>query len=69
MEGVEVISKILKAGEEAFLEVGKVANILSKPFRTEVNRSCGLHIHVGNGDAGFDLGTLKNSMVLKTSAN
>lgn len=54
-QGVEIMSKILTAGEEAFQEVGMVANILSKTFRTGVNRSCGLHIHVGNGDAGFDL--------------
>lgn len=59
-KGVEIISKILTAGEEAFQEVGKMANILSKTFRTEVNRSCGLHIHVGNGDAGFDLETLES---------
>lgn len=59
-QGVEVVSKILTAGEESFKEVCNVSNLLNRTFRTEVNRSCGLHVHVGNGKEGFNLATLKN---------
>lgn len=58
-QGVEVVSKILTAGE-ALKEAGKVASLLGGTFRTEVNGSCGLHVHIGNGKASFNLSTLKN---------
>ena len=37
-----------------------MANLVVGTFRTEVNRSCGLHVHVGTGEACFNLSTLKN---------
>ena len=38
---MEVVSKILTAGEKSFKEVCDVANLLNRTFRAEVNRSCG----------------------------
>jgi hypothetical protein len=47
--GCEVVSPILK-GEEGIAQVVTVANIV-KTFGGQVNRSCGLHVHVGARDA------------------
>jgi hypothetical protein len=36
--------------------------VLTSSFRTNVNKSCGLHVHVGNGNDGFEFDTLRNLM-------
>jgi hypothetical protein len=36
---------------------------LTSNFRCNVNASTGLHVHVGSGDAGFDIDTIRNLMI------
>jgi hypothetical protein len=36
--------------------------ILTSSFRININESCGLHVHVGNGDDNFSFETLRNLM-------
>lgn len=62
--GIEVVSSILPADTKGFDEAKKVADILRAQLRSSVNRSCGLHVHVGNGSKGFSLDTLKNVIAI-----
>jgi hypothetical protein len=48
--------------EQALDAVLLVCRVLTSSFRTNVNESCGLHVHVGNGNDGFDLHTIRNLM-------
>ena len=62
--GIEVVSPILSADANGFDEAKKVADLLRTQLRSSVNRSCGLHVHVGDGSKGFDLSTLKNVIAI-----
>ena len=43
-------------------QVRTVLEILSKNYRISCNRSCGLHVHVGNGLRGLSSRTIRNLM-------
>jgi len=46
---VELVSPARYATKEAFDEIRAVINIVRTIFQCRVNRSCGFHVHVGNG--------------------
>ncbi len=60
--GMEVVSRVLKAnfkannaGSEVLVEVTKVADPLNTRIRSNANhKTCGLHVHTGNEDKGFN---------------
>ncbi|KAI9811730.1 MAG: hypothetical protein M1827_005275 [Pycnora praestabilis] len=60
--GVEVKSPPLEVGPDALAAVREVVALLHKEFDiVGNNRSCGLHVHVGNGvGKGFPLRTVQN---------
>jgi hypothetical protein len=37
-------------------------SVLTSNFRTNINQSCGLHVHIGNSNKGFAFQTVKNLM-------
>lgn len=45
--------------DAAFEQLGRVLAIIQQNFKTFTNQSCGLHVHVGNRELGFPLGTLR----------
>lgn len=59
---MEVVSPVFFALEESFEKVAFVCDLLTSRFRTNVNGSCGLHVHVGDGQRGFRLEQLKSLM-------
>ena len=48
-------------------QVKEVFRLLFSTFDVLVNKSCGLHVHVGNEEKGFPLQTLKNFCILTTT--
>ncbi|MCJ1245470.1 hypothetical protein MMC30_002674 [Trapelia coarctata] len=65
--GIEIISRILDPTEECVEEVGQVLSLIKSRFRLANNKSTGLHVHVGNGNRGFALSTLKKFSMLVTA--
>lgn len=63
---IEVKTPALDYSREALEQVEKVVELLVSRFNLYTNEHCGLHVHVGNGDRGFDLRTLKNFCSLIT---
>ena len=65
---VELRSPVLSwdMNSTAFQHLNAVLRTLREKFHTFTNRSCGLHIHVGNGLLGFSYKTLKNLAYLVT---
>lgn len=59
---VEVPSPVFNSIPEAFEEIRKLCAHLKSTYRVMTNSTCGLHVHVGNGSAGFDLKILKKLM-------
>lgn len=57
---IELQTPILVPSVAAFEDVERVVLLLRSNFHLYTNESCGLHVHVGNENRGFDLGTLKN---------
>lgn len=64
--GVELRTPAYQLCSKAFIEIGKVLHILNRCFDIFVNPSCGLHVHVGHGRAGFPVDTVKNFCSLVT---
>ena len=60
--GIELISPPMYYSEESFIRLEKVCNIMSSNYRIIVNRTCGFHVHIGDGIAGFSMDTLKKLM-------
>lgn len=58
---VEIVSPIFKFGVRGWRqEVDKILAVLNDgDFRTAVNPSCGMHIHIGRGKQGFHVQDLK----------
>ncbi len=59
---IEVNSPPYIFSRESLGAVLVACRVLTSSFRTNVNESCGLHVHVGNGDDNFDLDTIRNLM-------
>ncbi|GAB7359977.1 hypothetical protein MBLNU230_g7501t1 [Neophaeotheca triangularis] len=56
---------------DSFWEIALVLNRLHDVSRTSrykllVNRSCGMHVHVGNGNRGFPLSAIRNTVAITT---
>lgn len=63
---VEVRSPVFLLGNSAFEQIEKLLQVIKLNFDVFVNSSCGLHVHVGNWDKGFSVGTVKNLCLLVT---
>ncbi|MCJ1230332.1 hypothetical protein MMC12_007005 [Toensbergia leucococca] len=64
--GIELKTPVLPLSQASLILVQRVVRIVTTNFRTSVNRSCGLHVHVGNGPHGFTTTTVKNLATLTT---
>lgn len=64
--GVEVRTPAYPLCSKAIKEIQQVLHILDRCFDVFVNSSCGLHVHVGMGRAGFPVNTVKNLCSLVT---
>lgn len=58
-QGIEVVSPAFPFNEDSLLEVEKMCRILNETYRLSVNKSTGLHVHLGHGNQGFKLKDLK----------
>ena len=74
MHGVEVISRILRYREDSWSREIKMAvraiNSLDRPNdckRVIANLSCGFHVHVGQGQAGFVLEEMRRVLMMVTA--
>lgn len=67
-QGVEISSPASYAYDEAFEMIEIVTNLIKANFRTRVNPSCGLHVHVGNGLQRLDFRATRNYAALLWSA-
>ncbi|KAH8597120.1 putative amidoligase enzyme-domain-containing protein [Bisporella sp. PMI_857] len=56
---IEVVSPAYYVTEDNIKKVKLAVNTLSSYFRININRSCGLHIHIGNGVDGLSYDTVK----------
>jgi hypothetical protein len=56
---IEITTPVYYFSDAAVDMVKKVCEILSSTYRINVNNSCALHIHVGNGKKGLDLDTTR----------
>jgi len=59
---VEINSPVMHFTPASITCVGKVCDLLTSNFRINCNSSCGLHVHIGNADKGFEFRTLQNLM-------
>ena len=64
---VEVVSPAREFNMAALEEVQVAIRAIVDTFPVLANETCGLHIHIGNGDKGFPLQTMKNFSTLTTS--
>ncbi|MCJ1469250.1 hypothetical protein MMC07_007883 [Pseudocyphellaria aurata] len=63
---IEVRTPVLVWSEAALEELQKFVKFLVSRFRLYTNESCGLHVHLGNENKGFNMRTLKNFCSLIT---
>lgn len=59
---IEINSPVMYFCPASLQAVQLVCHLLTSNFRINVNSTCGLHVHVGNGVKGFDFGTIQNLM-------
>lgn len=64
--GVEVRTPAYPLCSKAIREIQQVLHTLDRCLDVFVNSSCGLHVHVGIGTAGFPASTVKNLCMLVT---
>ena len=65
--GVELKSTALRSCKDSLDLIDRAVKLLVSKFRLYTNESCGLHVHVGNENRGFDMRTLKNFCSLITT--
>ncbi|MCJ1433353.1 hypothetical protein MMC27_002713 [Xylographa pallens] len=61
---LELVSRILPLTDESFEEIEAVIQIIHVRYALITNESTGLHVHVGDGNRGFALQTLKKFSIL-----
>ncbi|MCJ1283247.1 hypothetical protein MMC26_002575 [Xylographa opegraphella] len=61
---LELVSRILPLTDESFKEIEAVIQIIQTRYTLITNESTGLHVHVGDGNRGFALQTLKKLSIL-----
>lgn len=64
---IELKTPVLVCSALSLNQVETVVNLLVSKFQLYTNGTCGLHVHVGNENRGFDLDTLKNFCSLITA--
>ena len=64
---IELRSPALPYTAASLSQVKEVFCMLFSKFDVLVNKTCGLHVHVGNEQKGFPLQTLKNFCILTTT--
>jgi hypothetical protein len=57
---VEVRTRVLPFNDKSFDEIQSALDTIKSKFRTYINSTCGLHVHVGNGQKGFHQTTVQN---------
>jgi hypothetical protein len=63
-EAIEVRSPAYFFCPEALDAIRIACEVLTSNLRVEINDSCGLHVHVGNGGRRYSLATIQNLMAL-----
>ncbi|MCJ1426979.1 hypothetical protein MMC29_004882 [Sticta canariensis] len=63
---IEVKTPVLYFCRAALEHVQRAVTLLVSKFKLYTNENCGLHVHVGNEDRGFTMGTLKHFCSLIT---
>ena len=66
-EDIEVITKVLYYDDpNSFEEIREVLELIKSNFKVVmgVQNSCGLHVHIGNEDRGFDIEVLRRYALL-----
>ncbi|RYO97009.1 hypothetical protein DL763_002946 [Monosporascus cannonballus] len=66
---VEITSPAEVASNESFSAITYVVNLLTSKYRMNVNPSCGLHVHVGQGADFLELGALRRAAGLLWAAD
>jgi len=61
-QDIEINSPAFLFSVAALNQVRKVCSILNREYRINCNRSCGLHVHVGNAMTGFSYEVIRNLM-------
>ncbi|MCJ1399706.1 hypothetical protein MMC11_002908 [Xylographa trunciseda] len=61
---LELVSRILPLSYESYEEIENVLQTIQTKYTLITNESTGLHVHVGDGNRGFTLQTLKRFSVL-----
>ncbi|KFZ08000.1 hypothetical protein V502_09620 [Pseudogymnoascus sp. VKM F-4520 (FW-2644)] len=61
---VEVISPALYFRPESLTQIRVACATITTQFRVVATRTTGLHVHVGDGENGFSVGTLRNLIAL-----
>ena len=64
---IEVKTPVLSSCRASLDLIDRVLKLLVSKFKIFTNEKCGLHVHVGNEDRGFDLSTLKTFCSLITA--
>ncbi|KAH6678452.1 putative amidoligase enzyme-domain-containing protein [Halenospora varia] len=62
--GVEIKSPVLTFCPEALSLIVQVCQALTATYKVEVNRSCGLHVHIGQGFSDFDAETVRRLLAI-----
>ncbi|KAL8908180.1 MAG: hypothetical protein Q9171_005564 [Xanthocarpia ochracea] len=65
--GIELKTPIFLYKENAFQQLIQVISILNKKFSIFVNYTCGLHVHIGNGNEDIPFSTARNLATLATA--
>lgn len=61
---IEIKSPAMRFCPKALRRIRQVVRLLRRNFDMSLNKSCGFHVHIGNGKKGFPLQTLKHLCML-----
>jgi hypothetical protein len=62
---IEVISPVLEFDKEHYGQVRKVCSDITESYKTDVNKTCAVHIHIGNSEnVGFDISVVRKLMAI-----
>lgn len=63
---IELKTPVLDCSPPSLEKIRTVVKLLVSHFKLHINESCGLHVHVGNGNSKFPLSTLRSFCSLIT---
>jgi hypothetical protein len=61
---IEINSPTFFFDDAVLRHVGRVCNILLHEYRINTNRSCAIHVHIGNASKGFSYQVVRNLMAM-----